>query len=141
MAELMPMTSPRTLTSGPPELPGIDGRVGLDEVLDAALTAARQAVERAALGAHDAGGHGEREALAQRVADGQHPLADPGVVTVAERHGRQVLRVDLHDGHIGVGIGADHLGLELPAIEQPDRDLLGAFDDVVVGEDVPVRPR
>ena len=83
------MTSPRTLTSGPPELPGIDGGVGLDEVLDAALAPARQPGQRPALGAHDAGGDGEGEPLAERVADGQHPLADPGVVAVAQGHRRQ----------------------------------------------------
>ena len=29
----MPISSPRALTSAPPELPGIDRRVGLDEIL------------------------------------------------------------------------------------------------------------
>src|SRR5690242_1204657 len=52
----------------------IDGGVGLDEVLDAALTPARQPAQRTALGAHDARGDGERQSLAQRVADGQYPL-------------------------------------------------------------------
>ena len=53
--------------------------------------------------------------------------------------GGQVVGVDLEDGHVGVGVGAHHLGLELPAVEQPDGDLLGALHHVVVGQDVAVR--
>ncbi len=118
---------------------GVDGRVGLDEVLDAALAPARQAAQRASLGADDAGGDGEGEALAERIADGQDPFTDPRVFAVAERHRRERPGIDLQHGHVGVGIGADDLGLELPPIEQPDDDLLGPFDDMVVGQDVAVR--
>ena len=132
------MTSPPHAHQRAAGVAGIDGGIGLDEVLDAALAPAGEAAERAALGAHDAGGDGEGEALAERVADGQHPLADAGVVAVAERHRRQALGVDLEHRHVGVGIGAHDLGLELPAVEQADRDLLGAFDHVVVGQDVAV---
>ena len=46
--------------------------------------------------------------------------------------------IDLEHRDVGVGIAADDLGLELAPVEQPDRDLLGAFDHVVVGEDVAV---
>ena len=76
--------------------------------------------------------------VAQRVADGQHPVADAGVVAVAEGGGGQPRGVDLHHRHVGQRVGADHLGGELTPVEQPDGDLLGAFDHVVVGEDVAV---
>src|SRR5262249_12947223 len=117
---------------------GIDRCVGLNEVLDAALTAARQTIQGAALGAHDAGSDREGESFAERVSNGEYPFADPGVIAVAERDRRQVLRVDLEDGDIRVGIGSYNLGLELSAVEQADCDLLGTFDDVVVREDVAI---
>ena len=132
------MTSPRTLTSGPTRIARIDGRIGLDEVLDAALAPTRQSLERPALGAHDAGGDREGEPLTQRVTDRQHPFAHPGVVAVAQGHRRQALGVDLEHGHVGIGVGSDDLGLELTAVEQPDRDLLGTLDHVIVGQDVAV---
>ena len=81
MAVLMPMTSPSRLTSGPPLEPGIDGRVGLQEVLDA--DGAAQADLAALAGADDAVRH--RLVQAERAADGQHPLADADAVAVAQR--------------------------------------------------------
>ena len=132
------MTSPRTFTSGPPELPGLIAASVWMKSWMLPWPRPGSPFRRAALGAHDAGGDGERQAFAQRIADRQHPLADPGVVAVAERDGRQVLGVDLEHGHVGVGIGADDLRLELPPVEQAHGDLLGALDHVVVGQDVAV---
>ena len=93
---------------------------------------------RPALGADDARGDGERQVLAERIADGQHPLADPRGVAVAQRRGSEVVGVDLEHGQVGARIGADDLGLELTPVEQPDRHLVGAVHDVVVGQDVAV---
>ena len=122
----------------PSRVARVDRRVGLDEVLDAPLAGAGQAAQRPSLGAHDAGRDGEGERLAQRVADGEDELAHARVVAVAERHGREVGGGDLEHRDVGVGIGAHHLGPELPAVEQAHRHLLGALDHVVVGEDVAV---
>src|SRR5207248_415613 len=79
-------------------------------------------------------------------ADGEDPVADLGAVGVAELHGRQGLRcVDLDDGDVGLGIGADDLG-EMPVVEgvigvavELDVDLVGFVDDVIVGNDVTAR--
>ena len=49
---LTPMTSPREFTSGPPEFPGIQRRVGLDDVVH---QASRARAQRAAERADDAG--------------------------------------------------------------------------------------
>src|SRR3954453_19002221 len=121
-----------------PGVAGVDGRIGLDKVLDAALASALQPAESPPLGAHDTRRDGEGEPFAQRIADRQHPLADSGVVAIAQRHRRQLGGVDLEHRHVGIRIGADDLGLELAPIEQPYGDLLGALHDVVVGQNVAI---
>ena len=59
-------------------------------------------------------------------------------LTLAQLRRRKPGGVDLHDRHVGQRVGADHLGLELAMVEQLDRDPVGAFDHVGVGEDVAV---
>ena len=91
IALLMPMTSPLVLTSAPPELPGLIGGVGLDRVADrrsrrrcrqlgCCCVAADR--DRAVQRADDARGH--RALQAERAADGEHGVADPERVAVAE---------------------------------------------------------
>jgi hypothetical protein len=66
----MPTSSPCASISAPPELPEIDGRVGLDEILEG------REPELAASGrAHDALRHRLAESVG--VADGQHDVPDP----------------------------------------------------------------
>ena len=95
--------------------------------------------ERATLRADDALRHGEREILAERIADREHPFADARRVAVAERRGGEAGRVDLDHGDVGVRIAADDLGLELAPVEQAHAHFARAVDDVVVREDVSVR--
>ena len=66
----MPITLPLRSNIGPPELPGVDRRVGLDVAVVRAR-AADVAVQRR----DDAGGDGAAEA--ERIADRDHPVADP----------------------------------------------------------------
>ena len=136
MAVLMPIASPRTLHSGPPELPKLIERVGLDEVLEGGR-AAEDVERRAALGADDAHRHRAAQ-LAERVADGDGPVADAQPVGVAQRQHGQVVAVDLEHGDVGLGIGAHHLGLEGALVVEGDGDGLGVGDHVVVGQDVAV---
>jgi hypothetical protein len=49
--------------------------------------------------------------------------------------GSGVVGLDLQKRDIGVGIGADQLGLKFDAREELDQDLVGPFDHVVVGDD------
>ena len=121
----------------PARVAGVDRRVGLDEILNR-VAGLLQALKQPALGADDARRHGEGERLAQRVPDRQRPLTHPGRVGIAELNRGQATRVDLDDGDVGVGIGADHLGRELTLVVQLHGDLVGAGDDVVVREDVAV---
>ena len=78
MPVLMPTSSPRLLISAPPELPGIDRGVGLNEVF-----VVGEADVGAAGGADDAGGDGLTQL--ERAADRQHPFADLQLVRVAPR--------------------------------------------------------
>ena len=87
IAVLTPTTAPVLVTSGPPELPGIECRVGLDHVLDQpAGPRAKRAAERA----HHAGRDGVLEAVG--VADGDDELAGPKRLRVAELDRGQVGR-------------------------------------------------
>ena len=88
------------------------------------------------LGAHDAGGHGEVEA--QRVADGQHPLANARAVVGAKRHGGQVLAIDLDHRDVGRRVASHHGALEGAMVGEGDGEPVRPFDHVVVGEDVAV---
>src|SRR5262249_53163658 len=107
---------------------GVDGRVGLDEVL------VHVHVQATALGADDAVGHGAGPA--ERGADGQDAVADLHGPAVAQFEGGQVaLGVDADDGQVGLGVDLDLLGREPAAVGQHDLDLVGAVDDVVVGQD------
>ncbi|CUJ79951.1 Uncharacterised protein [Achromobacter sp. 2789STDY5608628] len=106
---------------------GVHRHVGLDE------RHRRVVRQRAALGADDAGGGGVLQAVGRT--DGQHPFAHLQLVDVADLHHRQVLGVDLDDGHVGLRIGAQHLGAEFAAVGQLDGHFLGALHHVGVGQD------
>lgn len=116
IAVLTPITSPRESSSGPPELPGIQCRVGLDYVGDQTPGAcAHAASERA----DDAGSYGVLKA--HRVADRDCYLtaleparrAERGVREAAARHA-----VDGQNGEVGVRIVADPAGREFAAVAQ-----------------------
>ena len=111
----------------------VDRRVGLDEVLVAALGESTAPAQRA----HDARGH--RLAQIERIADGDHEIADREFVGVAERQRFEVVGVDLQQRDVGLRVAADQFGLELAPVLQLDDDLLGIVDDVVVGHHVPLR--
>ena len=92
----------------------------------------------AVMGRDDAGCH--RAAEAERIADGEHPVTDAGVL-VGEVDERKLLavRLDLDQGHVRTGIGADQRGRELVAVLHRHRDVLGVLDHVIVGDHEAVR--
>ncbi|MCE3249353.1 MAG: hypothetical protein K0R41_3178 [Geminicoccaceae bacterium] len=107
----------------------VDRGVDLQEVVVAA------GADHAPVGRDDAGGHGA--AQAERIADRDHRIADPHLGRIGEFHiGQRLVGVDLQHGEVGVRIRADDLRLELAAVVQRDRHLVGVGDDVVVGGDV-----
>jgi hypothetical protein len=49
------------------------------------------------------------------------------------------LRADLQDGEVGLGIAANQAGVEVAAVAEGDLDLVGAFDNMEVRENIAVR--
>ena len=75
---------------------------------------------------------------AEGVADGHDPVTYGEAVRTSHGERRQSLLLDLDDGDVGLRVGADEGGLELPTVRHLHRDAVGPADDVVVGEDVAV---
>jgi hypothetical protein len=107
---------------------GVDRSIGLDEIL---ITLNAQA--RAAQGADDPGGHGLPEA--ERIADGDHEVADTQAVGIGQRQSGQVAAGHLDYRHVAFRIGTDHLGFEPATVVEGDHDGVSAVDDVVIGDD------
>ena len=78
-------------------------------------------------------------AEAERIADGDHPVAHALLVGIAPLRRRQQLlvrRFDLEQGDVDAAVGTDQLGLELGVVLEDDGDVFGALNDVIVGDDV-----
>ena len=76
--------------------------------------------------------HRHRLAHAERIADGEHHVANAYVLQAAQRDGRQIGQVDLEDRQVGFRVRADHLGVGLAAIGERHFDFVGAFHHMVV---------
>ncbi len=74
---------------------------------------------------------------AEGVADGKHEVADHEFVRIGEVDGRELLPavLDAQHGEIGAAVLQHDLGLELALVGERNLDLVGALDDVVVGDD------
>ena len=130
IAVLMPITSPREETSGPPELPGLSAA-------SVWITSSISRPERA---------RSERpsaettpavtvELEAERIADRDHQLAAPQPLGIAERRRRQGhRRIDPHQREVGVGIVADHARRQAASLGGHQLDARGAADHVAVGQ-------
>src|SRR5205807_5113701 len=99
--------------------------------------------ERAAFGGDDA--DGERVFELERVADGDGPVTLANAVGVAQRNARQRLpSLDFQESDVGGRIAADDLRIARVAavavlVRAPVHlHFAGAFDDMVVGDDVAV---
>ena len=133
----MPTTSPRTFSSGPPELPGLIAASVCSMFCRLPLTPPSGRAERR----DDADGHGV--AQAERVADRHDPVARLHLLRVAElrflqRRRRHLGQLDQRA--VGQRVAADDLRRVAfrPAVaEEADLDVFRVFDDVVVGEDEP----
>lgn len=83
--------------------------------------------------------HGDRFAHAEGVAYGEHEIADVRFVGLGESDGGQCAgQVDFDDGEIGFRVGADYMGTGFAAIGQRHFNLVGGFDDMMIGQDVTV---
>src|SRR5439155_8808160 len=114
----------------------VDRRVGLQHAADRLATAAAALVlvatdaDGAVLGADDAGG--DRALQAQRTAQREDRVADPGAVAVAEPGGGQAAdALHLDDREVAPGIGTDDLRPRRLAVAERHRQVaVGAVDDV-----------
>lgn len=111
---------------------GVDGGVGLDEIL-----VVHDAHAAAALGTDDA--HGDGLPDAEGVADGKGHIAHFDLVAVGEGDRGGVAFFDFDDGDVGLRVCADEAGLVggFIAVER-NEDLVGAGDDMVVRKDVAI---
>ena len=113
----------------------VDGRVGLDRVVD--LVAGLERVDLAALGRDDP--LGDAAVLAERVADCDHGVAHPHRSHRAELEGvEQRPRRGRHieDGDIVDPVDAEHRGAVGAALAEADRHRPGPGHDMGVREDV-----
>ena len=109
---------------------GIDRGIGLDEELvvgDADLGARQRRDDAVRHGLADAEG----------IADREHDVADHQLVGIGEIERREFLVRVLQPQHreIGAAVLQHDLGLELALVGQRHLDLVGALDDVDVGDD------
>jgi hypothetical protein len=116
------------LKSGPPGIAFVDRRVDLQEIV------VRPLANVAALAGNDAGG--DSVAQAERIADGDDPIADPRRILGKGHKGIVALLCDLQQGEIGFGIRADDLCVQDSAVAQRHGDGRGVLDDVIVGDHV-----
>ncbi len=86
-------------------------------------------------GAHNAAG--DRRLEPEGIAHGQHHVTDLNVVGVSETgDGDFFVGLEHNQRQVLVGIGPDQRPVELAVVVEPDRDVVGAPGDVVVGQDV-----
>ena len=70
-------------------------------------------------------------------ADGDGPIADPRL-GVGELDERQIVRLDLQQGEVGLRIAANQLGFKGATVLEANANRIGTGDHVVVGHDVAV---
>ena len=109
----------------------VDRRVGLNKIL-----VIQQIQIAPPYRAHNAVGHGMAQAI--RIADCQHPGADFQLVRIAHRERGQVAPVNFEDRDIALRIRADQRCAKGSAIAQFHFKGIGACDDVIIGQDIPI---
>ena len=119
---------PLAVDEGAARVAGVEGGVGLDDVLHDAAGGPGPGGEGATEGADHAGGDGAGQA--HGVADGDHKLADAQHGGVPELGRQQVRALGPHDGEVGKGVAAHDLDVELAPVGEGGDAALGALDHV-----------
>ena len=79
---------------------------------------------------------GDRAAKSEGIADGEHPIAHPRLLAVAEFYGfERLVRLDLEHGDIDFFVLADHFRLQFLSIRENHRHFIGIGDHMIVGDD------
>src|SRR5262249_11135153 len=113
-----------------PGVAGIDGRIGLDGLVNESALSLQRADR-----ADDAAGHGSAEA--EWIADGIDLLPDYEVLGISDLGLGHGLGWDLNHGQIVNRVSADDLRPVFLLIARGDFKLTGAFDNVEIRQDVP----
>ena len=116
---------------------GVEGRVGLDDVLDHAPAPSGPDRDRTAQPADHAGGDGAREP--ERIAHGDDQLADPEGFGVAEFRRRRRRGPAVDHGKIGERVGAHHVNGRAGAVGEDRVAGLGAAHHVGIRQQISVR--
>ncbi len=120
---------PLQVDQGAAAVAGVDGGVGLDEIVIGT------GADHPALGADDSRGH--RLFQSEGTSDGHHPVAHLQIIRISQFEGLKVrIPRDLDEGKIGLGIPAYDLPIELFSVGQLDLDLVRILDHMVVGQDI-----
>src|SRR5215831_15717047 len=106
----------------------IDGRIRLDKIL--VLRDAHAGPSDRTYNPH---GHGLGEA--ERIAHGEDKFPYLQLVGISPGNDRQPRRLDFYDSHVGLGIGPDQFGFELPFVGQKYLDLISLVNNVIVCDD------
>ena len=131
-------------------VPGVDGRIGLDHVVvHAGLVGATLRdrtsrvldVDLPRQRGDDPRGHRGAALEAEGVSNRHDALPELQGIRVAERHGRQIVGIDVQDRQVGPHVAPDHTGVVLDGVvrRRQHRDLRGVLDHVVVRHDDAVR--
>ena len=115
---------------------GVQGRVGLDDVLDEPARPSVARRERPAKGAHDTGRDAAGEA--ERVADRDDQLPDPEPVGVTEWCGGQAAGGGTDHREVGERVPPDDLERQLRAVDEGGLTARPACDDVGRRQEVAV---
>ena len=115
-----------------PAVAGVDGRIGLNEILIRPVTAEIQDVATA-LGTHDPGRHRMIQALAKWAAHSQDPLPDPQLVRIADLGRLEAIGLDPDHRQIGGRIKGHYFAGNFPPVKQLHPNFLGVLDHVIIG--------
>src|SRR6267142_1090575 len=115
----------RRVDQRPPRVARIERRVGLDHIV-------HQAPGLCAQAAPQRGDHAccHRVLKSERVADRNRDLSNAQRTRRSKHHGGEIVCADTNHSEIRVGIVADQLRIELPAIRERHADLAGPAYDV-----------
>ena len=132
ICELMPITSPASFSSGPPELPGLIGASvcsTLSIVKPFGAVIWRCSAEITPVVSVRSRSNG------LPIASTGSPTCDGARVAERQRMQRQPVGRDPQDREIVRGVLADHLRFDRLAFFEAHRDLDRVLDDVIVGQD------
>ena len=115
----------------PAGISGIDGGVGLNEVLIVGNTHVAST-----LGAHDTDGN--RGIESERIANRDNPFSDAHGRRVTHGQRGQVITVNLDDGDLRFFIRPDTFCLEFSPILKLNHDLVGIAHHMMVGQDISI---